>query len=76
MGQERRAEYTLLILDPGAPGHKLAAALQSCQGWQRLLRRGAHTLRHGQYQLLFVEPGLVEGAERDALKTVAACERY
>ncbi|KAL4436617.1 hypothetical protein ABPG75_003756 [Micractinium tetrahymenae] len=76
VGRERQAQYTLLILDPGTPGPALANALSSRQGWQRLLRRGAHTLRHGQYQLLYVGPGLAQGAEQEALKVVAASERY
>jgi hypothetical protein len=76
VGRERRPEHTLLILDPGTPGDKLAAALSQRQGWQRLLKRGAHTLRHSQYQLLFVQPGIAAGAELEALKTVAACERH
>lgn len=76
VGAERQPQYTLLILDPGTSGPALAAALSSRQGWQRLLRRGAHTLRHAQYQVLYVAPGLAQGAELEALKTVAASERY
>ncbi|EFN52056.1 hypothetical protein CHLNCDRAFT_139275 [Chlorella variabilis] len=76
VGQQRRAVYTLLILDPGTPGGKLAAALAQRCGWQRMLKRGAHTLRHQQYQLLFVQPGLAAAAEKEALKLVAAVERY
>lgn len=76
VGRERRPEFHLLLLDPGTPGAKLAAALQSCQGWQRLLKRGARTLRHGQYQLVWVDPGLAGEAERQRLKLVAAAERY
>ncbi len=76
VGRERRVEYSLLVLDPGTPSAKLAAALHSRQGWQRLLRRGMHTLRHGQYQLVWVQPGLAGEDERQRLKQVAAAERY
>lgn len=76
VGQERRVEFTLLVLDPGTPPAKLAAALHSRQGWQRLLKRGPHTLRHGQYQLVWVEPGLAGEEERQRLKQVAAAERF
>ena len=60
-------EFTLLVLDPGTPPAKLAAALHSRQGWQRLLKRGPHTLRHGQYQLVWVEPGLAGEEVRQRL---------
>lgn len=76
VGRERRPQFTLLILDPGTPGPKLAAALRSQDGWQRLLKRGAHTLRQGQYQLLWVAPGLAGAEERAALKHVVASERH
>lgn len=76
VGRERRAEHTLLVLDPGTSAGSLARALAERQGWQRLLKRGAHTLRHGQYQVVWVEPGLAQGAELDRLKLVAASERY
>lgn len=75
-GRERRVEYTLLVFDPGTPPAKLAAALHSRHGWQRLLKRGLHTLRHSQYQLVWVEPGLAGEEERQRLKQVAAVERY
>lgn len=76
IGRERRPQYGLLVLDPGTPSARLADALHSGAGWQRLLRRAAHTLRHPQYQLLFVQSGLASGAELDALKQIAAVERY
>lgn len=71
-------EYTLLVLDPGCPSQPLADALQRRQGWQRLLKRGAHTLRKAQYQLLYCAPGLaaVGGTEWEGLKLMAAAERY
>ena len=76
VGRERRPELTLLVLDPGSQPASLARALGERQGWQRLLKRGGHTLRQGQYQLLWVEPGLAAGEELERLKLVAASERY
>lgn len=82
-------EYTLLVLDPGCPSRPLAEALARRQGWQRMVKRGQHTLRKPQYQLLYCAPGLARpaaageaqgagggGAEWEALKTVAASEWY
>jgi hypothetical protein len=42
------------------------------------VKRGMHSLaRHSELQLLYVAPGVVpQGPERDALKRVAAAERY
>ena len=68
--------HTLLLLDPGERGASLAAALSERQGWQRLVKRGAHTLRCSQYQVLFVERGVAAGAELEQLKRVVAHERF
>ncbi|GLI65824.1 hypothetical protein VaNZ11_009453, partial [Volvox africanus] len=46
---------TLLVLDPGAPSTKLESALAQRRGWQRLVRRGVHTLTRPQYQLMYVD---------------------
>jgi hypothetical protein len=46
--------------------------------WQMKVKCGMHSLaRHSELQLLYMDPGVVpEGPERDALKRVAAAERY
>ena len=72
----RQRSLTLLLLDPGERGASLAAALSERQGWQRLVKRGAHTLRCSQYQVLFVERGVAAGAELEQLKRVVAHERF
>ncbi len=74
----KEAEYTLLVLDPGCPTRPLADALQRRAGWQRMIKRGLHTLRKPQYQLLWCDPGLAQpgGAKYEALKIIAAAERY
>ncbi len=69
-------EYNLLVLDPGVPTAKLAAALRDGKGWQRLLKRGVHTLSRPEYQLLYVDDGVASGAELQKLKEVAAEEWY
>ncbi|GFR53087.1 hypothetical protein Agub_g15781, partial [Astrephomene gubernaculifera] len=46
---------TLLVLDPGAPSAALEAALVQRRQWQRLVRRGVHTLTRPQYQLMYVD---------------------
>ncbi|KAF5837111.1 peptidase family C78-domain-containing protein [Dunaliella salina] len=47
-----RYTYTLLVLDPGIPTSSIVSSLRAGSGWQRFIRRGLHTLRHSQYQLL------------------------
>jgi hypothetical protein len=45
------------------------------RGWQRLLRRGVHTLRHDQYQLLYVDTAApLSQAAREGSKVLAAEE--
>jgi len=59
-------EYTLLVLDPATPSRALYSALQSNQKWQVLVRRGMHTLKKEEYQLLYIEklPQTVEEYQR------------
>lgn len=69
---------TLLVLDPGVPSAALESALSQRRQWQRYLRRGTHTLTRPQYQLMWVDAagGLAAPAEREAMKVVAAAEKY
>ena len=69
-------EFHLLVLDPGIPTVKLADALREGNHWQRLLKRGVHTLDKPEYQLLYVDDGLATGAELAALKVIQAEEWY
>lgn len=43
-------------------------------GWQRLVKRGVHTLREREYQLLYAEPHAPLFARGDAAKVVRAAE--
>jgi len=71
-------DVSLLIFDPSTPGAALSGALGQGQagGWQRLVKRGLHTLRKREYSLLIVQPGMVErgGGAWEASKTIGAME--
>ncbi|KAK3255859.1 hypothetical protein CYMTET_34982, partial [Cymbomonas tetramitiformis] len=55
----------------------LARALRSQSKWQPLLKRGVHTLRKAEYQLVYVAEGVVgEPKELAQLKTIAADEYF
>ena len=68
------SEFNLLILDPGTRTVELAAALKGGKNWQRLLKRGVHTLNKVEYQLMYVDDGLATGAELAGLKILQAEE--
>lgn len=82
--RERRSggdpELTLLLLDPGVPPPALTDALRDGVKWQRLMKRGAHTLRQSQFQVLYCPEGAVHvvpgTAEYERLKILKAQERY
>jgi hypothetical protein len=38
------------------------------KNWEQLVKRGVHTLRQGEFQIVYVAPGLMTAAERDASK--------
>nr|XP_027108602.1 zinc finger-containing ubiquitin peptidase 1-like [Coffea arabica] len=48
----------------------LAKSLEQNCGWQKLIKRGIHTLKKPQYQLCFIEPGIASGEEIDQLKVL------
>lgn len=47
---------------------ELARALRGNSGWQKLVKRGVHTLRKPEYQLCYVDPGIAYGNELEQLK--------
>ncbi|KAF3790396.1 Zinc finger with UFM1-specific peptidase domain protein [Nymphaea thermarum] len=63
-------EYSLLVLDPSQRTADLESSLKRNVGWQRLLKRGVHTLKKPQYQLCYVDPGIAFGKELEQLKTI------
>ncbi|KAL8050654.1 hypothetical protein ABFX02_06G095000 [Erythranthe guttata] len=62
--------YNLLIFDPSEKTRNLEESLRKNVGWQRLIKRGAHTLRKSMYQLCYVDPGIAHGQELEKLKTI------
>lgn len=62
--------YSLLILDPGQRTADLERSLRDGNGWQKLIKRGVHTLKKPQYQLCYVDPGIARGKEIEQLKII------
>lgn len=62
--------YNLLIFDPAEKTRALEKSLRANLGWQKLIKRGAHTLKKLQYQLCFVDYGIAHGEELEGLKTL------
>ncbi|XP_049411378.1 uncharacterized protein LOC125874518 [Solanum stenotomum] len=63
-------QYNLLILDPGHTTESLAKSLKGNFGWQKLIKRGVHTLKKPLYQLCFLDPGIASGEEIESLKNL------
>ncbi|PIA33379.1 hypothetical protein AQUCO_04100066v1 [Aquilegia coerulea] len=63
-------QYTLLILDPGHRTEALERSLRERVGWQKLIKRGVHTLKKPQYQLCYIDPGIANTEEMEQLKTM------
>ncbi|CAL5408059.1 unnamed protein product [Camellia sinensis] len=63
-------QYNLLILDPGHKTAALEKSLKENVGWQKLIKRGVHTLKKPQYQLCYIDLGIAYGVEIEQLKTL------
>ncbi|XP_020573224.1 zinc finger with UFM1-specific peptidase domain protein [Phalaenopsis equestris] len=63
-------KYSLLILDPGQRTRDLEKTLGDNNGWQKLIKRGFHTLKKPQYQLCYIDPGVAYDEEWEDLKTI------
>ncbi|KAM7274819.1 hypothetical protein ACFE04_016685 [Oxalis oulophora] len=61
-------QYTLLVLDPGHSTEALEKSLKEKLGWQKLIKRGVHTLKKPQYQLCFIDPGIASMREMEQLR--------
>ncbi|WOK95365.1 hypothetical protein Cni_G04072 [Canna indica] len=62
--------YWLLVLDPAHRTAALEKSLTDNNGWQKLIKRGVHTLKKPQYQLCYVDPGIAHGEEMEQLKFI------
>lgn len=62
----------LLVLDPSQKTGDIVRTLREKSGWQRLLKRGLQTLKHAEYQLCYVDPGLATGEEYESLKVLSS----
>ncbi|KAK6250848.1 hypothetical protein SCA6_004853 [Theobroma cacao] len=63
-------QFNLLIMDPSDGTIALERSLKKNVGWQKLIKRGVHTLKMPQYQLCYIDPGIASGVELQQLKTI------
>ncbi|KAI3893771.1 hypothetical protein MKW92_008416 [Papaver armeniacum] len=68
--QDGSKQYTLLILDPGHKTKALEWSLKQNFGWQKLIKRGVHTLKKPQYQLCYIDQGIASEKETEQMKTI------
>ncbi|CAJ1970572.1 unnamed protein product [Sphenostylis stenocarpa] len=63
-------QYNLLVLDPSHRTDALERFLTEKVKWQKLIKRGVHTLKKQRYQLCYVDPGISTEEEMEKLKTI------
>ncbi|OMO95139.1 Peptidase C78, ubiquitin modifier-specific peptidase 1/ 2 [Corchorus capsularis] len=68
--QNGKHQFNLLIFDPADRTIALERSLRENFGWQKLIKRGIHTLKKPQYQLCYIDHGIASGEELNQLKTV------
>ncbi|KAK8486307.1 hypothetical protein V6N11_049400 [Hibiscus sabdariffa] len=68
--QNGMRQFNLLILDPSERTIALERSLKTNVGWQKLIKRGVHTLKKPQYQLCYIDPGIASREELEELKTI------
>ena len=61
---------SLLVFDPMAYGETLKRNLMSGNSWQRLVKRGSHTLTQDAYQLVYVLPELLTSEQWESSKVI------
>jgi hypothetical protein len=61
-GYEHRGigKCSLFIFDPNHHGTTFKAKLEERKGWQMMLKRGGHTLKRSEYQIVQLLPGLMD----------------
>jgi hypothetical protein len=55
--------------------HNEVNNISSNRRWQTLVKRGLHTIDKAQYQLVYIQPGLMDANERHISKKVIS-ERF
>ncbi|KAK7817518.1 zinc finger with ufm1-specific peptidase domain protein [Quercus suber] len=68
--QNGTQQFSLLILDPAHRTAALKTSLKENDGWQKLIKRGVHTLKKPQYQLCYIDPGIASEGEMELLKRI------
>ncbi|XP_006287790.2 zinc finger with UFM1-specific peptidase domain protein [Capsella rubella] len=63
-------QYNLLVLDSADFTKAIEKALVEKKGWEGYLKRGAHTLKCPEYQMLYVDTGIADREELEKLKTI------
>jgi hypothetical protein len=61
---------SLLLFDPISSGVKLKENLESGNNWQRTSKRALHTLRHIEYQCVYIAEGILSDHEKLIMKTI------
>ncbi|CAN0922838.1 Zinc finger-containing ubiquitin peptidase 1 [Linum grandiflorum] len=62
--------HTLLILDPAHSTESLEISLKEDTQWEKLIKRGVHTLKRSQYQICYIDPGIASRDEMEHLKNL------
>ncbi|KAI8540564.1 hypothetical protein RHMOL_Rhmol09G0272900 [Rhododendron molle] len=65
-----QVRFPLIRLDDTIKTAALERSLKDNAGWQKLIKRGVHTLRKPQYQLCYIDPGVACAKEMEQLKTL------
>jgi hypothetical protein len=60
VSKNKPSTSSLFVFDPNVLGNKLLHKLLEGRGWQMLVKRGSHTLHNDEYQIVYVEPGLMD----------------
>jgi hypothetical protein len=68
---------SLFIFDPNQHGTTFKVKLEERKGWQMMLKRGGHTLKRSEYQLVQVLPGLmVDGSQEYEDSKIMSSEKF
>lgn len=60
----------LLLFDPISSGVKLKENLEQGRAWQRSTKRALYTLRHVEYQCVYIAEGILSDSEREIMKKI------